>query len=214
MIVYPITPPATFCAQGLTIRSTNTIGSTSAPWTGLEQVQEWNGGRWEMEIAFPSAVSPKVGEEIVGFLESLRGRYGTFRYAPPTKQFPRGAAREFPGNPVTVSGAQQSGLTLSVATTSGAQNVKNWLRAGDFVELPYSSSFGLYRVTRDADLIQRRATLNIWPRLRGVPNHSDPITIFNPRGEFRLATDDPRHTVDESGLYHIEVVPIREAFGQ
>lgn len=211
MIVYPLNPPQEFCAMAVTVRTVNTAGNTHAPWTGVEQVQEWNGGRWEMEISFPPC-SPKVGEPIVAFLDSLRGRFGTFRYGPPRKMFPSGAARNNAGNP-TVSGGAQSGLTLGLAT-AGLGNVKNYLRAGDFLELPYSNSWGLYRVTRDVDLIADRATLNIWPRLRGVPNHADPITVINPRGMFRLATDDPRHEVDESGIYRIDVVPIREAFGQ
>lgn len=213
MITFPLTPPAAFCAQAVTLRSTNTAGNTNAPFSGVEQVQEWNGGRWEMEIAFPPC-APKIGEQIVGFIEQLRGRFGTFRYGPPDKAFPTGAARTNAGNP-TVFGAQQSGLTLQIATTGlGAGNVKNYLRAGDFLELPYSNSWGLYRVTRDADLIANRATLNIWPRLRGVPNISDPVTVINPRGMFRLSIDNPRHEVDESGIYRIDVLPIREAFGQ
>lgn len=210
-ILYPIDPPASFCALGVTMRALNTAGGTNAPWTGYEQVQEWNGGRWEMEIEFPP-LAPRVGEEIVGFIESLRGRYGSFRLGPANKARPRGAANINAGNP-TVAGAAQSGLTLGLATT-GLGNVKNYLRAGDFLELPYSNSYGLYRVTRDADLIGNRAMLNIWPRLRGVPNHADPITVINPRGMFRLAVDDPQHTVDESGIYYIDVLPIREAFGQ
>lgn len=211
MITFPLTPPATFCAMAVTLRSTNTAAQTAAPFSGFEQIQEWNGGRWEMEISFPPC-SPEIGEEIVGFIESLRGRFGTFRYGPANKSRPRGAANINAGNP-TVFGAQQSGLTLGLATT-GLGNVKAYLRAGDFLELPYGNSYGLYRVIRDADLIGNRALLNIWPRLRGVPNHADPITVINPRGMFRLSTDDPRHEVDEEGIYRIDVLPIREAFGQ
>lgn len=211
MITYPLTPPATFCAMAVNVRSINTAGQTSAPFSGFEQVQEWNGGRWEMEITFPPC-SPSVGEEIVGFIESLRGMFGTFRIGPPNKSRPRGAANVNAGNP-TVFGAQQSGLTLGLATT-GLGNVKRYLRAGDFLELPYGNSYGLYRVVRDADLIGNRALLNIWPRLRGVPNHADPVTVINPRGMFRLSTDEPRHEVDEEGTYRIDVLPIREAFGQ
>lgn len=211
MIVYPLTPPLVFCAQAVTMRAHNVVSTTAAPWSGVEQIQEWQGGHWELEIKFPT-MKPSDGEAIVGFLDSLRGKFGTFLYAPPNKARPRGAARTAAGAP-TVQGGLQTGLTLDIATT-GLGNVKTYLRSGDFLAIPYGNSRGLYRVTRDADLIGNRARLNIWPRLRAIPNHGDPVTIYDPLGMFRLSVDDPQHRVDENGFYQIDVLPIREAFGQ
>lgn len=209
-VVYPLTAPPQFCEQGVVVRPKNIVSTTNAPFSGAEQIQEWQGGTWEMEISFPP-LAAQDGEPIVAFLEMLRGRFGTFLYAPSTKRRPSGAARLAPGDPV-VYGALQTGLTLDVSTSLA--NVKAWLVSGDLVSLPYGNSVQLYRVTRDADLIAGKGRLNIWPRLRAIPNIGDPVTIIDPKGMFRLSIDDPQHEVDESGIYRIDTVPIREAFGQ
>lgn len=206
MITYPLSTPQIFSEQRVTVRSKNITANTNAPFTGAEQIQEWQAGTWEFELVFP-ALSPDDGDELVAFLESLRGKHGTFLYGLPTKRRPRGAARLAGGNPV-VFGALQTGLTLDVSTSLA--NVKGWLLAGDFFALGTQ----LYRVTRDADLIAGKARLNIWPRLRAVANVGDPISIFDAKGLFRLSVDDPQHEIDESGIYRIDVLPIREAYGQ
>lgn len=207
MIIYPLDVPPVFSLSQVTVRSRNMVATTAAPYTGREQVQEWTGAFWEMELTFPP-LAPDQGDELAAFIESLNGKYGTFIFGLPTMRRPRGSAAIAPGSPI-VFNSVQTGFRLAVQTTLGS--VSGWLKQGDMIALGTPSNRALYRVTRDVDLIAGVGVVNIWPRLRQIPNPGDPVSIFDPTGRFRLSIDNPQHTVDESGIYGFDVLPIVEA---
>lgn len=209
MITFPRDVIDQFTPQKITERSRNLVGMTTAPYTGWQQIQEFAGAWWEMEITFPP-LGQRDGQRLVAFLESLRGQVGTFLFGNPKKATPRGSAATVPGNPL-VDGFANAGLRLNVRTSLADQQA--WLKAGDQISLGAGVARHLHRVVTDADLISGRVTLNVWPRLREVPTDGDPITLYQPTGLFRLAVAAPQHDVDESGIYYVDPIPIIEALG-
>lgn len=209
-ITYPRATPPVFCPQRMTIRSRNNVGITVAPFSGRQQVQEHSGALWEMELTFPALRADEGGRELVAFLSSLRGARQKFLFGNPKKAYPRGAARQTPGGPV-VFGNLQTGAVLNVSTSLGT--LRAWLKAGDHLSVGAGESLHLHRVTRDVDLISGKGAVNIWPRLREIPNDGDEITIFEPKGIFRLSVAAPQHDVDENDFYYVDPLPIVEALG-
>lgn len=209
-IVYPRTAPPVFCPQRMTIRARNNVGVSTAPFSGRQQIQEHSAALWEMELTFPALPGAEGGRELVAFLSSLRGFKQKFLFGNPKKAMPRGAARLTPGGPV-VFGGSQTGAVLNVSTSLGT--LRAWLKAGDHLSLGDGEGAHLHRVTRDVDLISGKAAVNIWPRLREIPNDGDEVTIFQPMGIFRMQVAAPQHDVDENDFYYVDPLPIVEAIG-
>lgn len=188
-ISYPLTIPATGL-RSITIRQRNVVGASASPFTGQQQLVRHPGAWWEADVRLP-AMKRADAEEWIGFLASLRGRWGTFRLGDPSGASPRGT---WAGTPL-VNGASQTGETLAVDGFSGGATVKR----GDYFQV----GDRLHKVLADATAAAGAITLDIWPRLRESPADNAVVTTSNTTGLFRLASNDIEADIDEALVFGI-----------
>lgn len=164
-----------------------------SPFTGEQQVYVHPGEFWMAEAEL-IPMHRDDAEQWAAWLTALNGMEGTFLMGVPLGETARGGAS---GSP-TVSGAGQTGKTLVTAGwTAGAA-----IKAGDYIQLGSSATTRLHKVVQDATASGGgAATLEIWPRLRGAPTNGAAITISNPKGRWRLASNDRGWDLNIGRLY-------------
>lgn len=207
-ITFPIDLPNDGFAKRMTWRDRNTVGVTEAPFSGEQQIQEFQRQVWEVELEFPPMAAARGAKWISAF-RSLRGQRGTFLCGNPKLATPKGTASVTPGTP-QVDGAGQTGLVLNMKT--GLTTQVGYLLAGCHFSLGTGANRHLHAIVSDVDLdADGKATLNIWPRLRAAPDANAEIILTSPTGLFRLVGAGVQADFDEIGNVFLETVPIREA---
>jgi len=177
----------------------NIIGVTKSPFTGQQQVYQWPGENWSVDVSLPP-MDQATAEAWVNFLVSLRGQLGTFYLGDVLKTTPQGVAT---GAPV-VHGAQGS-MTNSLATKGWTHNITGILKAGDFIQIGTTTSQRLYKVLTDANSDNSGyATLDIFPSLREGVSDNESIVITNTAGTFRLIANTRTWNVDNARIYGID----------
>lgn len=177
-ITYPLTLPNRPAPSRFSIDAASLSAVTQSPWSAGQQVQLNQGQLWTISADFPP-MDEGSARNWFSTLVSLRGRYGTFLYGPPTMKAPRGNW----GSAPVVNGSTQSGQTLAV----GGLPASAVIRAGDYFQLGSGLTSRLYMVTQDAVADgSGLATLDIWPRLRFATVDGEAITTASPRSLFRL----------------------------
>jgi hypothetical protein len=207
-ISFPLTFPTYTGLGAFSIRGPQVSGATTAPFSGVQQIQEHAGGWWEADFELPPTMSRAQAAQWSAWLQSLRGRVGTFLMGIPREGTPRGSAGVTPGGP-QVDGAGQTGLTLTIKTSLGA--VSGYLLAGDWISLGAGSSRRLHRLMADASLVGGAATLDIWPRLRSSPANNDTVYVSNATGRFRLTGAAADYSLGRYDQYTIPPISCREA---
>lgn len=208
MPTYPLTFPARIPAEaGWTPR--NVTGASISPFTLTEQVQAHQGQRWEVALSFPPLTRAQA-LELRAFVLALRGRYGTFLWAPP-------AETDFDDDPAgtpVIDGAGQAGDEINTRgwtdpstrlfsdtdwtfadTDVLFSDVVPVLAAGRFIQLGTGAAARLHQVTADAHVADAAiggATLELWPAvtLAAALADAQAVTWAAPAGLFRLAADD------------------------
>ena len=176
-ISYPLTLPTATGVKSVTISPISVVGATRSIYTLEEQVQAHQGQAWQAEISLPTMAQADA-QEWIAFLLSLNGMQGTFLMGDPTAALPRGEAT---ANGPTVDGSSQAGNVLDVE--SCPVSVVNYLRKGDYIQLPY----GYHRLLEDVNTSgSGTTTLSIWPNLRRTPTDGDAVILINPVGVWRL----------------------------
>jgi hypothetical protein len=196
MPTFPITFP-TSDIKSINIRARNVVGMSVSPFTGQQQVYKHQGQWWEMEVTMP-AMKRADAEAVNAFLISLNGRYGTFLLGDVANPTPRGVAT---GTPL-VYGAGQTGDTL--VTSGWTSSTTGIMKAGDWIQLGSASATRLYKVLEDANSDgSGYATLSIYPNLRQSPSNGASVVITNPKGQWRLATNEHNYSIDIGKIYGI-----------
>lgn len=196
-ISYPLTMPAVSGPNAVTLRARSTVGMSASPFTGEQQIFAHQREVWEADIAL-APMKRANAEEWIAFLLALNGMEGTFLLGQPLNTAPRGVGT---GTPL-VNGASQSGKTL--VTDGWSNSVTGILQPGDIFQLGSGSTSRLHQITQRADSNgSGQATLDIWPRLRSAPADNAALTITNPRGVFRLASNDREWAIEVGGIYTI-----------
>jgi hypothetical protein len=91
-------------------------------------------------------------------------------------------------------------LVIDGATPS----VTGWLKAGDYIQLGSAGTSRLHKVLQDVNSDgSGNVTLDIWPHLRSSPADNATVIISNPKGIFRLASNETAWTVSDLLLYGI-----------
>jgi hypothetical protein len=188
-ISYPLTIPATGI-RSIVMRQRNVVGASVSPFTGAQQLVRHQGAWWEADIRLP-AMKRADAEEWVGFLASLKGRWGTFRLGDPAGASPRGT---WAGTPL-VSGGGQTGEAITIDGFSAGATAKR----GDYIQI----GDRLYKVLADTTAAAGAMALDIWPRLRESPADNAPVTTSNAAGLFRLASNDVDVDISEALIYGI-----------
>jgi|GEM_PF-827071 len=110
-ILYPLFPPPLPGPRKLKFAASNLVGISSSPFTGQQEIQQWPGEWWELEIGLPPMLRTQA-EQWVTFLLSLRGQVGTFLIGDPLANIPQGSALGVPVTgivPWTIGTATRSG---------------------------------------------------------------------------------------------------------
>jgi hypothetical protein len=116
--------------------------------------------------------------------------------------FVGGTARGTPTGTPLVNGASQSGGELVI--DGATPDVTGWLKAGDYIQLGSAGTSRLHKVLQDVNSDgSGNVTLDIWPHLRSSPADNATVIISNPKGIFRLASNETAWTVSDLLLYGI-----------
>jgi hypothetical protein len=174
------------------------VASVISPFTGQQQIQDWQAGWMEASVSMPPMVHADA-QAWAAFFMACRGMANTFLFADPLAVAPRGSGA---GTPVVI-GAGQSGFTLNTAGWSGSVPV---LKAGDWIQIGNR----IYRVLVDATQSSGTATLSIWPQLRESPNDGESIVLNNTQGTFRMKSNMRKFSITEARFYGFQF-DIREA---
>jgi hypothetical protein len=195
-ISYPLNFP-TQCVRSITIRARSVVGMSASPFTGQQQVYKHPGQWWEAELTFPP-MKRADAEEVAAFLLKLNGRFGTFLMGDPVNTHPRGIGSGVP----VVDGAGQTGNQLN--TKGWTPGITGILKAGDWVQLGTGQTTRLHKVLDDVDSDSNgEATLTLFPDLRSSPLDNAILTITNPKGIWRLSTNDIDYNIQTGQFYGI-----------
>lgn len=195
-ITYPLTFPS-IGIRSMNIRARNVVGISASPFTGQQQVYKHQGQWWEAEVTLPP-MKRADAEQVVAFLLSLNGVYGTFLLGDPANTSPRGVGT---GTPL-VYGADQTGSEL--ITDGWTTSTTGILKAGDWIQLGSGSATRLYKVLADANSDGSGiATIDIFPSLRSSPADNAQVTKSSPKGQWRLSSNDTNWSIDEASVYGI-----------
>lgn len=184
-ISYPINTPTSIGIAQVELSATNAVAISKSPFTFATQVHAYSGEMWSATVTIPTVLKD-LAEPWVAFLMSLRGQYGTFLLGDPNNTSPQGTAIS-----ATVSGSLGD-RTVSVTMTGT-------LLAGDYIQLGSGSSARLHKVLVDQS---GNGNLEIWPALR--TNFSGAATLTNPKGVFRLVTNQTSWSIGNSSAYGIQ----------
>ena len=202
MTTYPITLPTQASSQPIntTFRIRRIVGQSQSPFTGETQTFRHQGEWWEAEVSLPPMTHANA-REWVAKLVSMRGVFGTMLLGDWDGRVARGTASSSAGSPL-VKGANQAGNTLLIDGCTASQT--GYLKAGDYIQLGSGISSRLHMVVADANTDgSGNATLDIEPRLRTSPTDNLAIAVINPKGVFRLVTNDTEWSSDAVAKYGI-----------
>lgn len=207
MIVYPLQPPALPGPSSIVFSAVNVVGMAQSPYTAETQVQEWPGEYLTLDVSLPPMKRPNA-EQWIAFLMALRGIAGTFVFGDASNKSLLGSGS---GTPV-VMGNQDAG-SKELMVNGWSPSSANVLKAGDYFQLGDGSQTRIYKNLTDADSDGSGITiLDIFPRLRGGVDDGDPVILTNPRGLFRLASNERKWSVNAASIYGIQFTAV-EAIG-
>jgi hypothetical protein len=202
-ITYPLSLPSTPVFNSFTLRRRSTVGVSSSPYTGQQQVYAWSGQWWEADCELPP-MNREDAAEWRAFLAALNGREGTFLMGDPTAATPRGAIG---GTPLANGAAAVGDKTIDIdGCTAG---VMGWLKAGDFLQIGSGLNARLYMNLQDVNSDgSGQATLDIWPAIRLGVADNDPIIVTNAKGLFRLSDNSTQDTAQPSPLFSFQFTAV------
>ncbi len=181
-ISYPLAFPTTRLPAQITFDAEDIIGLSESPSTFEGQKFDWQASRWSGLLSW-GKMNRADAETVISFLNSLRGVLGTFLFWDPLASTQQGT---WSGSSPLVNGAGQSGYTLAIDGLAAGATVI----AGDPFQLGSGSSSRLHKVQQPATANGAgQVTLDLWPRLRSAPADNAPLTLADPKGLWRLATN-------------------------
>lgn len=130
-------------------------------------------------------------------LMQMQGMANAFQLGDPLKKTPRGS----------VLGAPTADASIAMVAGGQVLHTKGWtasqinlLLPGDYLQI----GFRLHRVL-DAVISDTsgKAAINIWPSLREPPLDGEPLTLTNPVGLFRLASNKGAWSSSVDHLTHL-----------
>lgn len=199
-ITYPLDFSGLLTAARVDYVSRDVVGMSEAPSSLKPQFFAWNADCLRAQISWPPCERADA-EEIIAKLLALRGMEGTFEMGPPEWRPIRGAGG---GSPVVMGDQGAGGGSLETdGWTAGLANV---LLPGDWFELEEDGTKRLHKVLAAASAnAYGAATLEIWPRLRAAVADGAALTLVNPRGTWRRASNEQSWGVEPAMIYGIEV---------
>lgn len=190
IIPMPSTPPA---PKHIEWSFENIVGRIVSPFTGQEQVQNWQASWPEASLSYPPMKNATF-QPWAAFLMALQGAANILQFGDPLMTAPRGTGS---GTPV-VNGAGQTGYSISTrGWTASANGV---LLPGDYLQI----GFRLYRYVGTVPLNANGsgvAIAAIWPNIRESPLDGTAISLNNTQGVWRMKNNAPKWAVSPGGIY-------------
>ena len=176
-MIYPINFPAHAPAtERLVLNRRQSVGES--PWTYAQQTVN-TASQWVLEWTWPP-VSHREAEAIAGWLMSLKGQIGSFRYQP-RQSVTSGLA----GRVLNLPGYAYND-TVSVG--GWGANAASTLRVGQYMQIGDQ----LLRVIEAAAFADANGlvTISFEPELRADLAAGTAVNFANPSGIFRLGSSD------------------------
>lgn len=192
-ISYPLSMPNNTSIQSIELTARNTVAVSRSPFTYAEQVHAYGGQAWEAVVSL-KPMTRSDAEQWLSFLVSLRGQYGTFLLGDPAGYSLQSSAAP---SSATITGSSGSGSLT--ATMTGT------LTAGDYVQIGSASSARLHKVL---ETLTDSGTLEVWPYLRTSYSSAESLVLSNPRGCFRLATNQTSWSYDQLRHYGVSFAAV------
>lgn len=172
--------------------------------SGSEQAKGLPGSVWRADVSIDrDHVDSTAIAEVEAFINALQGQTDTFEFSPPHRQTPNGTPT---GTPL-VMGASQTGKSLD--TDGWGLTDTGVLLPGDFFETNGELKQVAARVDSDGS---GEATITFHPELRTSPPDDDPIITTDPKGTFRLVSNDGLRMVAQAHAITLGFT-IQETFG-
>lgn len=209
-ISYPLAFPTVTGITVLGMGPRSVVAALPSPFTLQEEVQVWDGARWEIEIQVSPVVGRADAAPWMAFLASLNGREGSFLFSDPLAATPLGAGGGTPVVNTVGSPTLNTRRSRELHTRGWDGGVSNILKAGDYLQLFSGSSRRLHMNLTDVSSDSSgEATLNVWPPLREDVPDGTAITVTAAQGIFRMTTNTPRWNIANS-LEHGFSIPAAE----
>jgi hypothetical protein len=200
-ITYPVNIP-NHNFQSISMRLVRAVSMTESAFTLQQQVFQYDGARWQMEITLPPLTYADA-RQWEAFILSLRGMRGTFLMGNPLHTQPTGTATT-----VLLNG-QATVRSTSIAVDGSTQG--STLKAGDYFQIGSGNDAHIHQVAQDATFnASSQATLDIEPPLRTTYANNTTLDFTLPKGVWRLASNDIGWSVDQASI-HGFTIPCVEA---
>lgn len=205
-VTFPVDIPLSDVAD-VSIRSRNSSSFQTSPFTGRGRVQQFEGEWWEATLGYRN-LDRELAQDVIGFIDSLRGPIGTFVLPFPGYSTPRGTASTVLSSP-TVNGSGQAG-SAELVVQSAAVSQTGWLLKGDIIQVGPSSRPRWHRVTQDVDTDgSGNATIDVWPYIRDNTINGDAVSFSSPLCLFRKV-DVTEISISSPVIHNFDIV-CREA---
>jgi len=193
---YPLNHPVSPGIRNVTWRMRRAAAVMESPFTGSQQVLEWDYALWEAVVELPPMKREQAAEWQAFFLK-MRGRVGTFLLADPDAKEPRGA--------VTGNGLISADASVGddqVLIDVGQSNLSNALRTGDYVQIGEGSSAQLHMVISDTNSNTSGIVIaDIEPRIKQEALTGTAVVMQEPKAVFRLDESVQGWDADQASLY-------------
>lgn len=196
-ITYPLALPTANVAAAISINMVNAVAQSESPFTFSQDVQKFDGERWEAEVTLPP-MHREDARQWIAWLSSLKGQYGRFLMGDPDCETALGSAG---GSPL-VNGIGQTGENLTIDGAAASQT--GWLKAGDYIQLGTGATATLHHALTDVDTnVSGQASFDIWPAMRSAPADNSAVVVSNTVGRWRLAANEQRFDIGRASQYGI-----------
>jgi len=186
----------------MTMRLVRAVGMTESPLTLQQQVYQYDGARWEMDITLPPLTYVEA-RQWEAFILSLRGMSGTFIMGNPLHDAPQGTA--------TTALLQGQAVVRSTSINVDGASSGQTLKAGDYFQLGSGADAHIHQIVQDATFDGLgQATLDVEPPLRKTYANNTALDLTFPKGVWRLSSNDIGWSVDQASL-HGFTIPCVEA---
>lgn len=205
-IAEPLSLPDQRFAQ-VSLNRRSAVALNRSPFTLDEQVYAWPGQLWVAQIRVVRLHTRARAAPWRSFLGQLNGRQRRFLMGDPLYEAPRGSGA---GTPV-LDGAH--------ATRAQALQTRGWtvgaagvLLAGDLLQLGSGVDSRLHEVLTDVDADGAgEAAVEVWPGLRADYADGTGLTLDDPKGIWRMQSNDQGHEVRPPSVHQIAFTAV-EAF--
>lgn len=195
---YPLAHPSTpgFIQSRWSLQ--RAVGHTMSPFSGNQQVQEYDLALWKASITLPP-MKRSQASDWVAFFVRLHGRRGTFALGDPDGQTLQGVCPS-----ATLSSNVAVGdfdLPLSVGNVSASGTYNDAFKAGDYVQLGSGGNRKLYMVVATVNASSGALTLEVEPRLKAAGSSGDTVVLASTKCIMRMDTNELGWDADHVSKY-------------